>query len=498
MSYIAAIDAGASEIKACIFDLQGNEVASASRDCPNDSPQAGWAQYSSDLLTQWPLNVLKDAIASKDLSGKDIYAIGVTGSRATVVPFGKDGRTVGPLIFWYDRRAMAEVKEISERFGVDEFFNLTGIPLDPTPSITKIMWWRDNRPEIFDAAQMYALPQTAVLNSLTGEGWYCDDSNGSYLGFMNLKTRSWEQKLLDVAGVGKDNLPKLMKPGTVVGYLSRTAAAKTGLNTKTQVVISGSDSACFKLGAGVKDRNVACMYIGTAGVAGVIIDKPVIDRRLTCCPAALPGHWDLDGLLLTGGSAYRWVRDLLSGVTEDNNQLSFKRLDDLAATIPAGSDGVVVVPHLAGAGSPIWNPKASGLVTGLRLSHGAAHLVRAVMEGVVFAELHALDAVREHVPNIKSMQLTGGGGTSELWSQIMADAIGLPVAIPESQQSTCLGAAMMAGVAAGIYSNHTEAIDLMTTTQRKVEPNPDMKEIYDAAYQTYLYAAEALEQENPK
>ena len=137
------------------------------------------------------------------------------------------------------------------------------------------------------------------------------------------------------------------------------------------------------------------MYIGTAGVAGVMINKPIIDSRLTCCPAVLPDHWDLDGLLLTAGSAYSWVRDLLGGAIKNKNELSFKKLDELAATIPAGSDGVLVVPHLAGAGSPIWDSNMSGLVSGLRLSHGTAHLVRAVMEGVVFAELHALDAIRE-------------------------------------------------------------------------------------------------------
>ena len=190
-----------------------------------------------------------------DISVKEIHTTGVTGSRATIAPFGKDTISVGPLIFWYDRRAKKEVKKISKRFGVDEFFNLTGIPLDPTPSITKIMWWRDNQPEIFDAAQIYALPQTVVLNSLTGDGWYCDDSNGSYLGFLNLKTRSWEENLLDIAGISKDNLPKLVKAGTVIGNLSNNVAIETGLSTKTQVVISGSDASCFKLGAGVKERD---------------------------------------------------------------------------------------------------------------------------------------------------------------------------------------------------------------------------------------------------
>jgi sugar (pentulose or hexulose) kinase len=199
---------------------------------------------------------------------------------------------------------------------------------------------------------------------------------------------------------------------------------------------------------------------------------------------------------LTGGSAFRWVRDLLNVNTDQKSKLNFRQLDELAATISAGSDGVVVVPHLAGAGSPIWDPGASGIVTGLKLSHGAANLVRATMEGVVFAELHALDAVREHVPNISTLQLTGGGAKSDLWPQIMADAIGLPVTIPESQQSTCLGAAMMAGVATGVYSSHMEAVDSMTTTNRKIQPNSTLKNIYDDAYDTYLHASKVYLEKN--
>ena len=488
MTYIAAIDAGASEIKACLFDTDGNEIASASRDCPSDSPAAGWAQCSAEVLTQWPLEILKETIDSSGVSVGEIKVVAVTGSRATVVPFGVDGQAVGPVILWYDRRATDAAERIKEEIGQDDFFNLTGVALDPTPSITKIMWWRENHPEIFAAASVYALPQTAVAHALTGDGWYCDDSNGSYLGFMGLHSRSWEDVLLEVAGVTPDKLPQLVPPGTIAGPLSDAATTVTGLAADTPVVISGSDNACFKLGAGVEGKGVACMYIGTAGVVGVISEKPIVDRRLNCCPAALPDYWDVDGLLLTAGAAYRWLRDLLNGAGQ-GEELSFKTMDAMAAGIPPGSEGVVVVPHLAGAGSPLWDPDACGQIIGLRLSHGAAHLVRAAMEGVVFAQRHALDALMEHVPDISSLQLTGGGA-SELWSQILADATGLPVAIPSSQQSTCLGAAMMGGVAAGIYSDHADAIRSMTTTERQIEPDTSKKAIYDAAYQLYLQAVE--------
>jgi sugar (pentulose or hexulose) kinase len=305
---------------------------------------------------------------------------------------------------------------------------------------------------------------------------------------MGLHSRTWEEALLKVAGVTADKLPRLVPPGTVAGPLSAAAATFTGLAADTPVVMSGSDNACFKLGAGVEGRGVVCIYIGTAAAVGVISEKPIVDRRLNCCPAALPDLWDVDALLLTAGAAYRWLRDLLNGAGQ-GEELSFKTMDEMAARIPPGSEGVVVVPHFAGAGSPLWDPDACGQIIGLRLSHGAAHLARAALEGVVFAQRHALDALIEHVPDINRLQLTGGGA-SDLWSQILADATGLPVSIPRSQQSTCLGAALMAGVAAGIYSDHADAISSTTMTERHIEPDTSKKAVYDAAYKLYLNTLE--------
>ena len=494
MTHIAAIDAGASEIKVSVFDASGREVASAARDCPSDSPSAGWAQCSPDVLMQWPMEVLKEAVVQSEVAASDIAAIGVTGSRATILPVGHDGQAVGPVIFWYDRRGQHAVDQITNQLGSDEFFRRTGVPLDPTPSITKILWLRDEQPQIYSATSLFALPQTVVLNTLTGSGWFCDDSYGSYYGFMDLKTRSWDDSLLGFAGISEENLPQLVAPGTVVGSLGQSAAAATGLAPETKVVAAGSDASCCKLGAGVEGTGIASIYIGTAGVVGVIAERPVFDNRLTCCPSALPGCWDADGLLLTAGSAYRWLREMLSSVPGASGALSFKDLDAMAAQVSPGSEGVVVVPHFAGAGTPLWNSDASGNIVGLRLSHGAAHLARAVLEGVVFALRHALDALGEHVVPINSLQLTGGGGGSELWSQILADATGIPVSVPSSQQSTSLGAAMMAGVAAGVYSNHSEAINAMSNIERSFEPDPSNRAVYETAYGCYLHAVRQMEQ----
>ena len=381
MSCLVALDAGASEIKASVFASDGRERGGASRDCPSDAPAPGWAQCGGEVLTEWPLQVLRDAVADAGVRPDEIDAIGVTGSRATVLPIGAEGSPVGPVIFWYDRRAQAQAAALERTLGAERFLALTGIPLDPTPSVTKMMWLREHRPEVAAAATTYAIPQTVVLNRLAGGGWWCDESYGPYVGLMDLSSRRWSDELLAAAQVDAATLPELVAPGTVVGPLSPAAAEAAGIAAGVPVVASGSDAACFKIGAGIEETGIASIYIGTAGALGVIIDRPVMDPRLTCCPSALPGYWDAEGLLLTAGSAYRWVRELVSDPERAGGPMSFAELDALAGQAPAGSDGLLVVPHLAGAGTPLWRSDAAGQVLGVRLSHGRSHLARAVLEG---------------------------------------------------------------------------------------------------------------------
>jgi len=493
MSYLAAVDAGASEIKASIFDSAGNEIANARRDCPVESPTPGWAECSADVLLQWPLEVIGEAIANSRLRGDDIEAIGITGSTGTVLPIGGDGKARGPVILWYDSRARSVVPELTERLSPERFAELTGVPLDHVPAVSKIIWLRAEQPDVYAATAVFAHPQTAVLHAVTGSEWYCDDSHGSYMGLMDLEAKCWSDELLAASGIRAELLPQLVVPGTVVGTPSAAVVRKTGLSPRTKVVAAGADASCFALGAGLEGSGTASVYIGTAGVVGVITAKPVRDRRLTCTPSALPGHWDVQGLLLTGGSAYKWVRNLLSDSTGGKEALGFEDLNDLAAGVPPGSEGVIVVPHLAGAGTPLWNPGAGGMIVGLRLSHGRAHVVRAVLEGVAFSERHALETLQEVVSPIRRLRFSGGGSASELWSQIIADVTGLPVSVPVSSESTALGAAIVAGVAAGVFSDFRTAVAAMSRTARQYEPNKAHSTVYEAAYQCYLQTLSRME-----
>jgi xylulokinase len=493
MTLLAALDVGASEIKAAIFDKTGCEICNARSVNTPTSPGSGWAEIPGEALLERPVQVLAEAVKSSRVDPASILAVGVTGSRATILPVSAQGEPVGPAILWYDRRAGAEVELLESRVGADDFYRLTGVPLDPTPSVVKMMWLRQNRPEIFSAASVFVLPQTAAINALTGAGWFCDHSYGSYYGLMDLESRRWSRTLLDAANVAERLLPHLVEPGALIGTLKPIVARETGLSTNTQVVASGSDAACFKLGAGVEGKGVASVYLGTAGAAGMIVDRAVPDRRLTCCPAALPGYWDADALLLTGASAYRWIRDVLTGLDDTQEKIDYPALDGVAANAPVGSDGVTFIPNLAGAGTPLWDPQASGIFSGLRLSHGPAHLARAVLEGVIFSQRHALEVLEQVVAPIKQLQFTGGGAASPFWSQMLADATGFPVTVPGSQESTALGAAMMAGLAVGVFRNHEEAIGGMSRVETRFDPDRATKEEYDLAYRAYRRVLERME-----
>jgi sugar (pentulose or hexulose) kinase len=310
----------------------------------------------------WPVELLGEAIRSSGIQGDEIKAVGITGSTGTVLPIGAGGMATGPVILWYDSRARSAVSELTARLSADRFAQLTGVPLDHMPVVSKILWFRAEHPDAFASTAVFAHPQTAVLRALTGSGWFCDECHGPYFGLMDLEARNWSDELLAAAGLQPELLPQLVAPGTVVGTPSSDVASKTGLNPRTQVVAAGADASCFTLGAGVEGTGTASAYIGTAGVVGVVTDRPVRDRRLTCTPSALPGHWDVQGLLMTGGSAYKWLRTLLSDCTGSTGALGFEDLNAMAAGVPPGSDGVIVVPHFAGAGSPLWNPEAGGMI----------------------------------------------------------------------------------------------------------------------------------------
>jgi xylulokinase len=486
MTVIAAIDAGASEIKASLFDASGQEIAHAGRDCPVASPEAGWAEIPAEVLTDWPVDILVEAITRSGVPAEEVTAIGVTGSRATILPMQREGEPTGPAILWYDRRATVEAEALATRLGRDRFFETTGVPFDLTPSIMKILWLREHARPVFDKTDIFAVPQAVVLNALTRTGWYCDTSFGPYYGLMSLKDGRWSDVLLVATDIERRLLPALIEPGTVVGSLDTVVAQRTGLKTGTAVVASGSDAACFKIGVGVTGKAIASLSIATAGAIGIIMPKLVLDPRLTCCPAAIPGHWDLDALLLTGGSTYLWLRKLLVAA---GAEISFIELDRLAAEIPPGSDGLVLVPHLAGAGSPLWDLSLSGTLTGLRLSHGPGHLARAVLEGVAYAHRHALDALVEVAGPVESLQLTGGGGGSPQWAQIMADVLNRPISVPKSRESASLGAAVIAGVATGVYSDATSAIRDMKFDGKTYTPGAAAK-TYAEGYADYLRVLE--------
>jgi xylulokinase len=484
MSCFAAVDVGTSVVKAMVFDEEGRELGAASRECETLHPAPGWAEFTPDLLLGWPLEMVGEAVEAAGVASR-VQAIGVTGARATVMALDGEGRPLANTIPWLDRRSGEAARALGERLGgAERFYAVTGVPLDATPTVTKILSWREHDRGLYDRARIFANPQTTALHGFTGEGWYLDHSYGPYFGLMDLAANRWSEELLAAAGIDAARLPQLVAPGTVVGTLSRDAAAITGLAEGTAVVAAGADASLSKLGAGVRRAGEVSIYVGTAGAVGTVVERPVIDpkRRMTSCTSALAGHFELEGLLLTAGSAYRWTRDVMA----PGGSPGFEELNRLAALVPPGSDGLTLIPHLAGAGTPLWNSDIAGTLSGVRLSHGPGHLARAVIEGVAFANRHVLAALAELVPPFEVARVTGGASRSPLWAQILADATGLPIEVPRSHETTLLAAATISAAAVGAFPSQAEAIARMTALERRIEPDASTRAAYDDAYARYL------------
>lgn len=472
---LCAVDVGTSAVKATCFSPEGEVVSTSYREHDIRFP-------APDRVEQDPA-VLEEAfdVALRDVATahrEDIAAVGVTGARATFVPVDRAGQPLYPFIIWQDRRSLALCDQLRERIGDDAYFAITALPLEPVAIGSKAVWLREHEPTVDAATSQYWSQQTYFLHRLGAEAPPVDYTMGGYYGLLDIERLDWSDPILHAFEVERARLPHLAQAGTVVGEVSATAAGRTGLRPGTPLVLAGSDAGCCWLGAGVTRPGQIAAYVGTA--AGIVssLDAPHRDpqRRLTCLPYTLSGTWTLEGLLLSAGAALRWFRDALAPLEVDAAQRMGVDPYDLlgleASRVPAGANGLVVIPTFVGAGAPYWEPRARGVIVGLGLNHDRPSLVRAVMEGVALELRNAFEDMCRLGVEPTALTLTGGASQSAVWNQIQADVHGVPVVTPAIADPTALGAAICAGVGIGAFPDLAAGSVAMSRPGHRYEPDP--------------------------
>ena len=489
--FLCAFDIGTSCVKGGIFSPDGRLVAARSKEYRVIQPKPSWAEQSIQEMWQNQCEVSLELINQSGIDPNDIAAVAVSSQRATFVPLDNHGDPLMNFIGWQDKRSIKQCQDIERQVGIQKYYQISGLPIEPTASVSKMLWLKENRPDLFDRTAQFASTQNVHLRQLGIENPPCDLPNAAYMGLLDVDKLEWSKLLLDQLGIPIEKMPPLSPSGKVVGAVSKEASSATGLAAGTPVVTAGGDLQCAGVGVGVTEPGVVGVGIGSGADVVIFLDEPIRhpDLALNCLPHAMSGAWEMEGLCLASGAAYKWFRDNFAAQEKETASASgldtYTILNQAAEAAPPGSNGMIFLPTLIGAGAPHWNPMASGIVIGLTLSTDKKDFARAIMEGVCFEIRWILEAVEMLGRTHDKLHIYGGAAKSRLWNQIAADIYGFPVCRPEVEEAGLVGAAICAGVGTGIFKNARAGARSMIRIVEEYAPRPNLHVLYSEIFEVY-------------
>lgn len=479
------IDVGTGGSRAVLIDESGKVIASATAAHEDfASPQIGWAEQSPD--DWWRACVLVIRQILENIKAEEIDAIGFSGQMHGSVFLDETDKPLRPALLWCDQRTEKQCAEITENIGKERLIKLVCNPAITGFTLPKLLWVRENEPEIWAKVKTVLLPKDYIRLKLSGDkASDVADSSGTL--YFDVQNRKWSSEMLSAFGIDENLLPKVYESIEITGKVSQKAADETGLKVGTLMVAGAGDNAAGAIGMGIVKAGTVSATIGTSGVIFAVTDQPKLDlkgRIHTLCHA-IPNRWHNTGVTQGAGLSLKWFRENFG------EGKSYDELVDEAAKIPSGADGAIWLPYLMGERTPHLDAKARAAFIGLTASHTKAHLARAVLEGVAFSLRDSLEIFKESGAEISSIRLGGGGAKSALWRQIQADIYGNTVETIEADEGAAFGAAILAGVGAGAWSSVDEACEKTIRVAEKIEPNTNSVKKLNRNYEAYklLYSA---------
>ncbi len=482
---LLGIDIGTSACKVAIFKKSGEVLASSNQPYKLYYPNPGWVEQNPDEWWEAICDGIKDCISKASIDATAIAGIGIDGQSWSAIPVDRDGNCLHNTPIWMDTRARDICKRVLDEVGFDTIFEVAGNGFEPSYTTPKMLWFKEEMPEIYAKTHMFLQSNSYIAMKLTGVMTQ-DMSQGYGIHFFDMKSGIYDGNLADKLGLSVDKVPPIVACHEVIGEVTAEAAAKTGLAVGTRVVAGGLDAACGTLGAGVYLPGQTQEQGGQAGGMSICVDEATAHPKLILSPHVVPDLWLLQGGTVGGGGVLRWFKQELGA------DKSFDELTQMADTIAPGSDGVVFLPYMAGERSPIWNPDAKGVFYGLGFDKTRAHMVRAALEGVAYALEHNLMTAAETKVKVDELIAMGGASNSVVWTQIKADVTGKTIKVPTSDTATTLGAAILAGVGVGVYESFEEAVRETIVITRVQEPNMENHAKYQEMMKLYLRLYEDL------
>jgi xylulokinase len=479
-NYLLAHDLGTSGNKATLFTLDGQLVASRTCTYPTEYFHGNWAEQNPDHWWRAICDSTGQLLAGIDPG--QIACVALSGQMMGCTPVDRQGNALRPSILYCDQRAEAQAQRIREQIEPADFYRITGHRISASYSLEKLMWIRDNEPEVFSKTFKSLCAKDYVNLRLTGQ-WATDYSDASGTNAFDLNTFAWSERILDLAGIDAALFPPARPSTEIIGTVTPEAARATGLKAGTPVAVGGGDGSAAGVGVGSIRPGAAYNYLGSSSWIALTVERPIVDPAMRTMNWAhcVPGYLHPSGTMQAAGASYQWLKDTIctAEIEEAKRQGVdvYELINRQIERSAPGANGVLFLPYMLGERTPRWNPKAKGAFVGLSLATRREDMLRAVMEGITMNLAIIVDIFRQHVP-IDAITVIGGGAKGAVWRQMMADIYDCRIEkLNVLEEATSMGAAVIGGVACGAFKDF-EVIHQFIHVDDVAVPNPPDQAVY--------------------
>ena len=503
MKYILAHDLGTSGNKATLFSEEGRLIGSTVYAYGCHYFNDNWAEQDPGDWWKSICDTTRGLIEKTGVDRRDIAAVSFSGQMMGCLCVDKSGAPLRPSIIWADQRAQAQQRAIGEQISLSDYYHIVGHRNAASYGLQKLMWVRDNEPDVYRRTYKTLNAKDYIVLKLTGE-FLTEPSDASSNACVDLNTLKWSERIVNISGIDGDKLPDIVPSTHVAGGVTREAAEATGLAEGTPVVMGGGDGVCANVGAGSVKPGQTFSYVGSSAWIASTSDHPVFDEKMRTVTWAhiVPGMYAPNGTMQSAGGSYAWLKNQVcrheAAEAERRGVSAYDLINEEIAQSPVGANGVIFLPYLLGERAPRWNPDAKAAFLGLKMENERRDMLRSVLEGVTMNLGVILEILRQHL-TIDEILVIGGGAKGAVWRQMMADVYDARIKVPALlEEATSMGAAVTGGVGVGLFSDF-DAIDRFIEVSAVHEPDPasvaaygPVKELFETCYEALLPVYEKM------